>query len=97
MKLGHFSIFRSGDCRKGSWLSSGSDSEDSEEEQDSSSLPSAVEEPIRELIQQQLETFAADKTVSCAVACMLFLLLLHAILRLICASTSSDWRYVLRS
>ncbi len=53
-------------CSKGSWLSSGSDnSEDNqEEEDDSSSLPSAVEEPIRELIQQQLETFAADKTVS---------------------------------
>ncbi len=53
-------------CSRGSWLSSGSDnSEDTqEEEDDSSSLPSAVEEPIRELIQQQLETFAADKTVS---------------------------------
>lgn len=97
MKLGQLSSFRSDDCRKGSWLSSGSDSEDSEEEQDSSSLPSAVEEPIRELIQQQLETFAADKTVSCVVACMLFLVLLHAILRPTCVSTSSDWRHVLRS
>ena len=30
---------------------------------DSSGLPSFIEEPIRRLIQQQLEIYAADKTV----------------------------------
>lgn len=61
-KVSQATHFLGGGKGKGSWLSSGSDSEDSQEEDDSSSLPSAVEEPIRELIQQQLETFAADKT-----------------------------------
>lgn len=61
-KVSQATHFLGGGKGKGSWLSSGSDSEDSQKEDDSSSLPSAVEEPIRELIQQQLETFAADKT-----------------------------------
>lgn len=51
-------------CSKGSWLSRGSDSEDEEEHRDSSGLPSAVENPIKYLIHQQLEIFAADKTVT---------------------------------
>ncbi|KAL3137922.1 hypothetical protein ABBQ38_005169 [Trebouxia sp. C0009 RCD-2024] len=47
---------------KGGWLSKGSDSEDEDEHTDSSGLPSAVENPIKFLIHQQLEIFAADKT-----------------------------------
>ena len=46
-------------------MSTGSESGDSDEDEDEGvGLPSAVETPIKELIQQQLETFAADKTVS---------------------------------
>lgn len=61
-KVSQATHFLGGKSKKG-WLSSGSDSGDSEEEDDNSSrLPSAVEDPIRELIQQQLDTFAADKT-----------------------------------
>lgn len=51
-------------CSKGGWLSKGSDSEDEDEHTDSSGLPSAVENPIKFLIHQQLEIFAADKTVT---------------------------------
>ena len=52
-------------CSKKGWFSSSSDSdsEDSSADYDSSGLPSFIEEPIRRLIQQQLEIYAADKTV----------------------------------
>lgn len=56
-------------CSKG-WLPGGqSEDSDSDNDEQGTNLPSFIENPIRELIQQQLETFAADKTVSSLASC----------------------------